>query len=194
MGYSEPKSSRLGFVAGLVAAERLSAFERLLFRATRGNMYLRSAPVGKVQVWLGAVLRCALWRQVFSKFPAGFLRVCCAGNAGGVGGLLRCLAMIWSVAVAANNGSMWHASCHGCAVSPFPCHPTQAHASYAAHCLPTLLQVIHPSRSLPSPCTLRAQDPASGERIEKVVFVVFFSGDRARTKIMKICEAFGANR
>ncbi|CAI5481064.1 unnamed protein product [Closterium sp. Yama58-4] len=37
-------------------------------------------------------------------------------------------------------------------------------------------------------------DPATGEEVEKVVFVVFFSGDRARTKIMRICEAFGANR
>ena len=25
------------------------------------------------------------------------------------------------------------------------------------------------------------------------MFVVFFSGERARTKILKICEAFGAN-
>ncbi|XWS21008.1 hypothetical protein CRYUN_Cryun30bG0018000 [Craigia yunnanensis] len=37
-------------------------------------------------------------------------------------------------------------------------------------------------------------DPASGEKVEKNVFVVFYSGDRARNKIMKICEAFGANR
>lgn len=31
-------------------------------------------------------------------------------------------------------------------------------------------------------------------QIDKVVFVVFFAGERARTKIIKICEAFGANR
>ncbi|KAE9620537.1 putative V-type ATPase, V0 complex, 116kDa subunit family [Lupinus albus] len=36
-------------------------------------------------------------------------------------------------------------------------------------------------------------DPISGEMIEKTVFVVFFSGEQARTKILKICEAFGAN-
>ncbi|KAK4606219.1 hypothetical protein RGQ29_000473 [Quercus rubra] len=29
--------------------------------------------------------------------------------------------------------------------------------------------------------------------VEKTVFVVFFSGEQARTKILKICEAFGAN-
>jgi hypothetical protein len=32
------------------------------------------------------------------------------------------------------------------------------------------------------------------QQVEKIVFVVFFSGSRARTKITKICEAFGANR
>ncbi|KAL3515125.1 hypothetical protein ACH5RR_022027 [Cinchona calisaya] len=37
-------------------------------------------------------------------------------------------------------------------------------------------------------------DPVSGEKAEKNVFVVFFSGERAKNKILKICEAFGANR
>ncbi|XP_021849943.1 V-type proton ATPase subunit a3 [Spinacia oleracea] len=37
-------------------------------------------------------------------------------------------------------------------------------------------------------------DPASGEKVEKNVFVIFYSGERAKTKILKICEAFGANR
>lgn len=37
-------------------------------------------------------------------------------------------------------------------------------------------------------------DPATGEKMEKIVFLVFFSGERAKTKIMKICEAFGANK
>lgn len=36
-------------------------------------------------------------------------------------------------------------------------------------------------------------DPSSNEMVEKTVFVVFFSGEQARTKILKICEAFGAN-
>lgn len=31
-------------------------------------------------------------------------------------------------------------------------------------------------------------------QVEKNVFVVFYSGERAKTKILKICEAFGANR
>lgn len=30
-------------------------------------------------------------------------------------------------------------------------------------------------------------------QVEKTIFVVFFSGEQARTKILKICEAFGAN-
>ncbi|CAN6917424.1 unnamed protein product, partial [Brassica oleracea] len=37
-------------------------------------------------------------------------------------------------------------------------------------------------------------DPNSGEKAEKNVFVVFYSGERAKSKILKICEAFGANR
>uniref|UniRef100_A0A7N0T248 V-type proton ATPase subunit a n=1 Tax=Kalanchoe fedtschenkoi TaxID=63787 RepID=A0A7N0T248_KALFE len=37
-------------------------------------------------------------------------------------------------------------------------------------------------------------DPVSGEKVEKNVFVVFYSGERAKVKILKICEAFGANR
>ncbi|XP_051143350.1 V-type proton ATPase subunit a1-like isoform X2 [Andrographis paniculata] len=36
-------------------------------------------------------------------------------------------------------------------------------------------------------------DPATNEMVEKTVFVVFFSGEQSRKKILKICEAFGAN-
>ncbi|CAA0823163.1 V-type proton ATPase subunit a1 [Striga hermonthica] len=36
-------------------------------------------------------------------------------------------------------------------------------------------------------------DPASNEMVEKTVFVVFFSGEQARKKVLKICEAFGAS-
>lgn len=31
-------------------------------------------------------------------------------------------------------------------------------------------------------------------QMEKNVFLVFFNGERAKNKILKICEAFGANR
>lgn len=81
------KSVRLGFVTGVVPTEKTGNFERVLFRATRGNMFLKQSPIeGKVE------------------------------------------------------------------------------------------------------------DPASGEKVLKTVFVVFYAGERARQKIMKICEAFGANR
>lgn len=30
-------------------------------------------------------------------------------------------------------------------------------------------------------------------QVAKTVFVVFFSGEQARNKVLKICEAFGAN-
>jgi vacuolar-type H+-ATPase subunit I/STV1 len=83
---AEPKSVQAGFVAGTVPVDKLAPFERLLFRATRGNVFLRAAPVGAVA------------------------------------------------------------------------------------------------------------DPATGERQEKAVYVVFYAGERAKQKILKICEAFGANR
>ncbi|KAH9607909.1 hypothetical protein KSS87_008480 [Heliosperma pusillum] len=44
-----------------------------------------------------------------------------------------------------------------------------------------------------SPADVYIEDPTSSEMVEKTVFVVFFSGEQARTKILKICEAFGAN-
>ena len=47
-GAPEPKSMRLGFVAGTIGEDKLHAFERLLFRATRGNMFLKFASVGTV--------------------------------------------------------------------------------------------------------------------------------------------------
>ncbi|KAG9135048.1 hypothetical protein Leryth_011546 [Lithospermum erythrorhizon] len=81
------KQVKLGFISGLVSREKLLPFERILFRATRGNIFFKQA-------------------------------------------------------------------------------------------------------SIENPVT----DPVSGEKVEKKVFVVFYSGERAKTKILKICDAFGANR
>jgi len=36
-------------------------------------------------------------------------------------------------------------------------------------------------------------DPASGERVHKTAFAVFFTGDELHDKVTKICRAFGAN-
>ncbi|KAJ7947759.1 V-type proton ATPase subunit a [Quillaja saponaria] len=44
-----------------------------------------------------------------------------------------------------------------------------------------------------APADEQIMDPISTETVEKTVFVVFFSGEQARTKILKICDAFGAN-
>ncbi|XP_042065021.1 V-type proton ATPase subunit a3-like isoform X1 [Salvia splendens] len=81
------KQVRLGFITGLVPREKSMAFERILFRATRGNVFLRQVSVDEPVV-----------------------------------------------------------------------------------------------------------DPVSGDKVEKNVFAVFFSGERAKNKILKICDAFGANR
>ncbi|KAI3767091.1 hypothetical protein L2E82_17176 [Cichorium intybus] len=37
-------------------------------------------------------------------------------------------------------------------------------------------------------------DPISEQKLEKNVFIVFHSGERAKNKVLKICDAFGANR
>ncbi|WVZ02515.1 hypothetical protein V8G54_023321 [Vigna mungo] len=79
------KQVKLGFLAGLVPRDKSMVFERILFRATRGNVFLRQATVE---------------------------------------------------------------------------HPVT--------------------------------DPVSGEK--KNVFVIFYAGEKAKAKILKICEAFGANR
>ena len=85
--YADPKAVRLGFITGVLLTHKTQSFERVLFRATRGNMFLKQSPIeGKVE------------------------------------------------------------------------------------------------------------DPNTGEPAEKTVYVVFFAGERARAKILKICEAFGANR
>lgn len=39
------KQVKLGSLSGLVPKEKAMAFERILFRATRGNMFLRQEPV-----------------------------------------------------------------------------------------------------------------------------------------------------
>ncbi|CAN6470898.1 unnamed protein product [Victoria cruziana] len=44
-----------------------------------------------------------------------------------------------------------------------------------------------------APSEEKIMDPISSEMIEKIVFVVFFSGEQAKAKILKICEAFGAS-
>lgn len=47
---------QLGFVAGTIPVEKLAAFERLLFRATRGNMFLKFTPVGAGRLWSSSLL------------------------------------------------------------------------------------------------------------------------------------------
>uniref|UniRef100_A0A7I4DGP9 V-type proton ATPase subunit a n=2 Tax=Physcomitrium patens TaxID=3218 RepID=A0A7I4DGP9_PHYPA len=39
------KQARLGFVTGLISKAKAASFERIIFRATRGNMFLKQAPI-----------------------------------------------------------------------------------------------------------------------------------------------------
>lgn len=45
MSGDSSKQIKLGFLAGLVPREKSMTFERILFRATRGNVFLRQTAV-----------------------------------------------------------------------------------------------------------------------------------------------------
>lgn len=47
-GASSAPSVKLGFVTGVIARDQFNVFERILFRATRGNLYLRYAEVNEL--------------------------------------------------------------------------------------------------------------------------------------------------
>jgi hypothetical protein len=48
---TEPtKHGRLGFITGVVPKVKALSFERILFRATRGNMYLKQAPIDELVI------------------------------------------------------------------------------------------------------------------------------------------------
>ncbi|ELR24832.1 vacuolar proton ATPase, putative [Acanthamoeba castellanii str. Neff] len=44
-----------------------------------------------------------------------------------------------------------------------------------------------------APIEERIEDPKTNELVDKLVFIIFFQGDRAESKVKKICESFGAN-
>lgn len=46
-GQQQATRGRLGFVAGVVQRERVPAFERMLWRISRGNVFLRRADLDK---------------------------------------------------------------------------------------------------------------------------------------------------
>ena len=45
MSTDPSKQLKLGFLAGLVSREKSMAFERILFRATRGNVFLKQTVI-----------------------------------------------------------------------------------------------------------------------------------------------------
>ena len=151
---TEPKSVRLGFVSGLIAVDKVLAFERLLFRATRGNMYLKYASVGAVsnftlllaivpsaKAYLSAdICGCPFSKTMLDALPAQECEVCCAIGQRGV----------VSILTQGVGGAPWN------------------------HL--TIIMRVH----------TQVVDPVTGEKQEKAVFVVFFAGDRARTKILKV--------
>ncbi|KAG4945315.1 hypothetical protein JHK87_041322 [Glycine soja] len=106
-------SSGLRFISGIICKSKVLRFERMLFRATRGNMLFNQAPADEL------IMDPVSAEMVFFLITSKNIDNCFI----------------------------------------FPFFPFQS------------AFII----------------------IEKTVFVVFFSGEQARTKILKICEAFGAN-
>lgn len=45
----ESKVGRVGFVAGMIETAKLFQYERTLFKATRGNVFLKHVSVGRVK-------------------------------------------------------------------------------------------------------------------------------------------------
>uniref|UniRef100_A0A7S0VDC6 V-type proton ATPase subunit a n=1 Tax=Polytomella parva TaxID=51329 RepID=A0A7S0VDC6_9CHLO len=62
------KTAKVGYLSGTIASDKINAFERLLFRATRGNMFLRQAAVGKI---MDPVTNEKVDKTVFIIFFAG---------------------------------------------------------------------------------------------------------------------------
>jgi len=62
-------SARLGFITGVICRTKIASFERVLFRATRGNMYLRSADI--TQQVRDPQSRCMVYKAVFLVFFSG---------------------------------------------------------------------------------------------------------------------------
>ncbi|KAK9127249.1 hypothetical protein Syun_016046 [Stephania yunnanensis] len=100
--------SGLRFISGIICQSKISRFERMLFRATRGNMFFNQAPADEY-----------VMDPVSTEMCRGL-----------------------------------------------PCGGIDKSDS----------------------CSLYSQ-----EKVQRTVFVVFFSGEQAKTKVLKICEAFGAN-
>jgi len=45
----ESKVGKLGFVAGMIETAKLFNYERTLFKATRGNVFLKHANIGRIR-------------------------------------------------------------------------------------------------------------------------------------------------
>lgn len=125
MSADPSKQVKLGYVSGLVSREKSMAFERILFRATRGNVFLK-------QVVLDDTVIDPVSGEKVSS----------------------CTSLCWCNFILFFN---LHVILH-----------------YQYFIIIVLLDNYF--------------------QVEKNVFITFYSGERARNKILKICDAFGANR
>jgi len=138
-------SSGLRFISGIICKSKVLRFERMLFRATRGNMLFNLAPADE---------------QIMDPVSAD---------------------MVFFLLITSKNIDNWDLF--------FLFSIFNLHLSFWA--------IMFPVGLYSHWCILYLHNDSDPSdflfQIEKTVFVVFFSGEQARTKILKICEAFGAN-
>ena len=77
MEATESKTTRLGFIAGTILEDKKMSFERILFRATRGNMFLKVVRPDAAEGGRIVRLPCTL------PLPPSCVRVCVWGGGGG---------------------------------------------------------------------------------------------------------------
>ncbi|XVF63769.1 hypothetical protein PTKIN_Ptkin09bG0113600 [Pterospermum kingtungense] len=162
------KQVKLVFGSGLVPREKSLTFERIMFRATRGNVFLKQSVVEDTDPSSGEKL-VPTFTIVDLKF-LGVTFIC---------GSSICTYFFLNSILAQK-------------VCWFDLYFLLMSIS-----LEVILFILLVMHAVPSLLCSEIKDLYHFYlllQFEKNVFVVFYFGDRARNKIMKICEAFGANK
>ena len=143
-------------MTGVIARERMPTFERVLWRACRGNVFLRQAEIEE-PLEDPSTVRSLTTASSLSSLPLS------ASTQHGHQILPPFLLFLVVV------------TCGSVTVAP----------SFLFLSLSFL-----PSLSPPSPLTPSPLPPHQGERVYKVVFILFFQGDQLRSRVRKICEGY----
>ncbi|PWA55284.1 V-type proton ATPase [Artemisia annua] len=221
------KQVKLGYVSGLVPRDKSIAFERILFRATRGNVFLKQESIEEPVI--DPVSGQKVEKNVFVIFHSGerakskVLKICDAFGANRypfTDDIGRQHQMITEAGeffnsaqrnATAQQREQEQSRVERSIDSPLLLEQEmttdsskQVKLGYVSGLVPrdksiaferilfraTRGNVFLKQESIEEPVI----DPVSGQKVEKNVFIIFHSGERAKSKVLKICDAFGANR